>query len=59
MHSYTTNLDAGTILSHGKMKVMNDRFQVFKSKNFDGLYAIFDNEEKTVIATADSLREAN
>ena len=38
---------------------MNDRFQVFKSKNFNGMYAVFDNEEKSIVATADSFREAN
>lgn len=34
------------------------RFNILKHKNFLGLYAIFDNEQQAVVATADTMREA-
>lgn len=34
------------------------RFNILKHKNFQGLYAIFDNEEQAIVATADTVREA-
>ncbi len=34
------------------------RFNILKHKNFMGLYAIFDNEEQSIVATADTVREA-
>lgn len=35
-----------------------DRFQILKASTLDGLYAIFDNENQSIVATADTLREA-
>ena len=43
---------------NGKIEVMPDRFQILKSKQFDGMYAIIDSEEQTMVATADCIREA-
>lgn len=35
-----------------------DRFQILKASTLDGLYAIFDSENQSIVATADTLREA-
>ena len=35
-----------------------ERFNILKHKNFQGLYAIFDNEAQSIAATADTLKEA-
>lgn len=35
-----------------------DRFQILKASTLDGLYAIFDSENQSIVATADALREA-
>ena len=35
-----------------------DRLQILKAKHLDGLYAILDSHTQTILATADTIREA-